>query len=123
MRSSDWSSDVCPSDLRRQHVVERILLPRHALDELAQQVAVHGTVLQALDDLLDAVLQELAQHVGGGLVGHGALVEGLHGQQAGGAQSGRPPGAAGAGLWCGNVTQSSWVPIRSEEHTSELQSL
>src|SRR3546814_18227540 len=85
MRISDWSSDVCSSDL-------------------AQQLAVDAAVLQALDLLVDPVLPELAHHLRGGLVGDRALVKRLPGQQAGRAEAGRPPRPAAAGLRVGLVT-------------------
>src|SRR3546814_3087839 len=46
MRISDWSSDVCSSDLIRDHVLDRLLLARLHLrdDEILQITDLHGVV-------------------------------------------------------------------------------
>src|SRR3546814_10484482 len=99
MRISDWSSDVCSSDLR-QHAV----LGRHPALALAAQEAGHA-VLDA-GRAQHAGVAEAHQHRAFGVAGEGALDAHLA-QLVGRA-------AAGAG---------NGIPGRSEEHTSELQSL
>src|SRR3546814_7560074 len=90
MRISDWSSDVCSSDLQRGH-------PHHA--GLYLPVRRHRGRHQVADPPRDRGRHHF-----------------LHGADAGGVRRGRldlrmgaPDAAAGA--------------LRSEEHTSELQSL
>src|SRR3546814_3936591 len=92
MRISDWSSDVCSSDLR------------------AGGVGQQGELL-----VVDAVRRHPVQHVAQWTQQHAALERGaIHGRAAAiGDFHGVPVfGAAGFGL-----------QLRSEEHTSELQSL
>src|SRR3546814_8869890 len=86
MRMSDWSSDVCSSDLAEHHVVAR-----H--QDLAERGAVGGHVHAVVGDHAEWLADD---------VGH-----------------------ALAGLELGLLVGGEPVPLglRSEEHTSELQSL
>src|SRR3546814_9347744 len=99
MRISDWSSDVCSSDLHRDFLFRhRRLLGAHAGDLLAGEVQLDG---------VDAVLDELA---------HGAadLLGSRHDE-------------AEVEAFVGDVRRCGVAEAadrgRSEEHTSELQSL
>src|SRR3546814_9540493 len=90
MRISDWSSDVCSSDLRVDHRQQR------------------GRQLHAVDAAHPARGGEAGQ------VADHAAAECVHASVAGGAECGqRADGVAEA---CEGL-------LRSEEHTSELQSL
>src|SRR3546814_6047596 len=97
MRISDWSSDVCSSDLFE--------LGLGAVD--AQGVGQVGAAIQVVDpdraDAVDAGLAEGFQRLLGDLVVGG-------GQQF-------------AGLGLDHVVRQDAADQRSEEHTSELQSL
>src|SRR3546814_1327732 len=107
MRISDWSSDVCSSDLGNQHAVEGLrfrlavalegagdpLLVRLGLDHLGLQVHRDALLFQPVGERLDQVL------VG---AGHELLHELDHRHLA---------------------AQRAVHRGRSEEHTSELQSL
>src|SRR3546814_10426227 len=99
MRISDWSSDVCSSDLIDQSELHRLAAAvRRAVDEIAHrrglQVARPGDRCGALrDGRVQIALQVLALRLGQRVLGeeaHRALV---------------------------------FLALRSEEHTSELQSL
>src|SRR3546814_5106822 len=101
MRISDWSSDVCSSDL---------LALRVAIDELVGMAArQHGEPHQFLGDIDDAVIIARGQHascvveLGIGLGDARLVGDGDH------------PHPAAEDAQC--------VDARSEEHTSELQSL
>src|SRR3546814_13577152 len=56
MRISDWSSDVCSSDLRRQHVEPLLLLA-----QLARVRMMHVEAIGAAVDLRRADLDQLEQ--------------------------------------------------------------
>src|SRR3546814_5302035 len=86
MRISDWSSDVCSSDLRK---------PGYRIS------------------LADARVQCLVRRIPGA----GSRTEG--GPAAGGAKACRPA----EGSFFRGAEESACHPGRSEEHTSELQSL
>src|SRR3546814_1441478 len=122
MRISDWSSDVCSSDLpslpaiaTSAHRRKRVLLHAPALKARAQARRHRA----ALDRIID---RRGARHVDRGadvadrpLAGDVADVEegvdALRDARAGGDAEQRVAGGAHP------------VPVRSEEHTSELQSL
>src|SRR3546814_9491202 len=97
MRISDWSSDVCSSDLRNFRDPFRRGKCRR------KRVCIGGV---GLDDLAQF------HHVGGGEEVHADEATGLfeHGRDGIHVQRGRVGGEDGVGT-------------RSEEHTSELQSL
>src|SRR3546814_10090880 len=83
MRISDWSSDVCSSDL----------------------IAILGRTSPAQARLLEGLI------TGVGFIGGGAILK--KGDKASGT-------ATAASLW---ATGALGAAVRSEEHTSELQSL
>src|SRR3546814_2768008 len=97
MRISDWSSDVCSSDLRLHRHAQRLL---HVLEERAE-----GGLQRRGRFGRDDAEVELLGHLGLG--------------------GGRPQGGGQreAGGGCGHGFQHLGLPYRSEEHTSELQSL
>src|SRR3546814_10819955 len=57
LRISDWSSDVCSSDLAGQHDVEK-----NQLRFLAQRQRDAGFAIERRNDLITALPQHLAQH-------------------------------------------------------------
>src|SRR3546814_3969926 len=101
MRISDWSSDVCSSDLRGHEVADR-----------AVAVAVADLVV----DALEAVQVEQCQRQRTAIVAD-RLEHPRHALQQPGAV-----GQAGEAVVAGHLHQPLH-PVRSEEHTSELQSL
>src|SRR3546814_10263677 len=105
MRISDWSSDVCSSDLRR---VEQRL--RHG--PATEAVALIGIVLGENGELLGRILEagELQARVEGSA--RSTVVA-----QGGGVGGGEVGTDAGAAVIAHDPHE------RSEEHTSELQSL
>src|SRR3546814_7768797 len=111
MRISDWSSDVCPSDLESHPdvtaVVARVLVVRvDDVGDLARQRQDARVARLVVAELREAgvALVEADGHA----VGHGEL-----------------GGVAGGRLVLGGqrLPQAVHQPFRSEEHTSELQSL
>src|SRR3546814_4633138 len=109
LRISDWSSDVCSSDLRR------------ALDHVHHQdvaLAAHGHVLeeaglvQRADRLPDVGLVDAVAALDRQVGEHGARADALQAVDADVAD-----GEAAVG------SDSRRERVRSEEHTSELQSL
>src|SRR3546814_8716058 len=109
MRISDWSSDVCSSDLRRTVEVrgEEDSRDHHRRDGDHRQA-------ERTADEVDLALEARALVAGGTeQPGHAAHLGG----HPGGGHDGptAPPGHGGAG--------EHPVHARSEEHTSELQSL
>src|SRR3546814_3602917 len=107
MRISDWSSDVCSSDLHARRRLDRVVEGAVVLDETVQdaigfqQRAVDHDARTEVDDVERGALQP------GRVVGvdhearHGIVI--------------------GARRFTG--TDEDIVLVRSEEHTSELQSL
>src|SRR3546814_7849556 len=104
MRISDWSSDVCSSDLHHEVVALQMLL-----DVGGQHRRGHQVVVRDVEEALDLVgMQVQRQHA----VGAG-------GSDQVGDQLGRDRRArAGLAVLAGIAEIG-----RSEEHTSELQSL
>src|SRR3546814_2952907 len=98
MRISDWSSDVCSSDLQ-PHRLHRSSVPHRRPERpVLQHVPARGVVEYAVAAaVLDVDLQRTAVDIDQHLQHHRALQAGAQG---------------GARVW-----------RRSEEHTSELQSL
>src|SRR3546814_4079235 len=91
MRSSDWSSDVCSSDLGVIVLLLTLVLPFTSL------VAVTSTITLLVFALVNAALWRLHR-------------------------TGRPePGVFRAPRWLPPIAAAA--SLRSEEHTSELQSL
>src|SRR3546814_1171273 len=114
MRISDWSSDVCSSDLRDEARVEldRDVARRRAREaELAAQRLHQLLQLAAVEEVGRAAAQVHLDHIA-------VAVEQL-GHQADLAVQPRQV-RAGAGLLAGDDAVAA---ARSEEHTSELQSL
>src|SRR3546814_5662020 len=92
MRISDWSSDVCSSDLHRSADRHEPLLARWLCDS--------GTGQSRLAHLASAT------------------------QKPGRCAGGRPPAAVRPHRPAATeVRRDVWIAVRSEEHTSELQSL
>src|SRR3546814_9976982 len=128
MRISDWSSDVCSSDLRRLVAMAGAEF-RHA----QRQVAVAGDALLEDLDVPGAVHRLHRQDAILGLGDEHVLVELLPvaGRLPEGAVNelwrlhlgvaGRLPAAAPVGL--DGAVERPALGMRSEEHTSELQSL
>src|SRR3546814_10131950 len=117
MRSSDWSSDVCSSDLFIDPAAARVAAVKDDLVVPALLLPAHCRKRDAVgkffeDDLLHAL--KLALLVGREMIKVGAHcfhpVIGCAGWQA--------PSGASMVTTAGNATT-----MRSEEHTSELQSL
>src|SRR3546814_3221852 len=116
MRISDWSSDVCSSDLADASRGERLRL---ALQELGPLFVKFGQVLSTRRDLLPpdiadalALLQD--------------RVAPFPGEQAEAeveAALGKPVAELFARFQRTPLASASIAQVRSEEHTSELQSL
>src|SRR3546814_1542735 len=106
MRISDWSSDVCSSDLKRlRHIVEKDVFPAHCpFDTVNGKAGRAGCfiteVLWGTDICLFAV-RVVGEERGGILVAIEVLQEGY--------------------AWADDLVGAG--DRRSEEHTSELQSL
>src|SRR3546814_8219888 len=101
MRISDWSSDVCSSDLEQIDLIDSAARAVMALDEPEEDnpaAARHRAETAAL--IAEGIPEKAAQ------------------RRAGSRVFGSKPGAYGAGLQA-MIDEK----IRSEEHTSELQSL
>src|SRR3546814_1804911 len=106
MRISDWSSDVCSSDLARR--ARELVEHRRAVDEVARRED-QRRVARPEEDAPAAILgppRGLAHRLA---MGGEPLADQRFGDR----------GGFGAGARGGKVAQ----PGRSEEHTSELQSL
>src|SRR3546814_6934497 len=104
MRISDWSSDVCSSDLH--HVAHAVLIlhvPAEALD-LRHRLVIDARIGKALDD--DLQLIDAEREVRGDRVR--VTIEARIGAQL--------------GHTFGGVADAHLVHLRSEEHTSELTS-
>src|SRR3546814_4891347 len=118
MRISDWSSDVCSSDL----ALLPIALAAIAIYPKARDVASDGVgIVGALVDVVD----ERREHAGPRLVGGKAVAVDIIGVDPGGnrrisAESDRMPVL---GTQTAVLRPPGAAAIRSEEHTSELQSL
>src|SRR3546814_944089 len=118
MRISDWSSDVCSSDLDAEHVpvlVERRTGVVETADVVAAQAGVHALAIPVhagnAAPLRQAVHLEIRDRR---RIGVTLLLEGVH------ARVGRleaEVAEARVGQLVGHAE------VRSEEHTSELQSL
>src|SRR3546814_9734629 len=114
MRISDWSSDVCSSDLLRREngVPARLARCRHGRQRAAMKTMVKR------NDLVGAVATHLApfaRQLDGAFVGFGTAIGKEDAIEA------RCTGQAFGQLHRGLVVKSR--RRRSEEHTSELQSL
>src|SRR3546814_9595883 len=118
MRISDWSSDVCSSDLFDRHVADQRLVDRvakaKAADRKLDHFAIHICTIAHRNELVStrphgsprfALLPPRTLASGLAALGRGAVVY--------------PP--------CGEAVGRGTAPVergeRSEEHTSELQSL
>src|SRR3546814_3597818 len=106
MRISDWSSDVCSSDLRLHHAIDKQSQPafsRHPPRRCMRR-GKQTQFLQVLHHIPDRCGRQIEA-----------------GQFADGARSDRNPGAKIA--LHDNTENIARAAVRSEEHTSELQSL
>src|SRR3546814_6053562 len=107
MRISDWSSDVCSSDLGADHDRHRAVAVLDPLDDLVERLVVHDLDVQGLD------VGVLGGSGGGPCHTEADDDDGGHGDDS---SADRRHGCS-----CTGATRS--VTRRSEEHTSELQSL
>src|SRR3546814_8086426 len=111
MRISDWSSDVCSSDLRAADVeLRRQLLLRQALA---------GGVFEQADAIPDRAVQPLVPLARRGRLRRGVAVP-RH-RPAGG--TAHPASSTACRNWRVRSLLGLLNSSRSEEHTSELQSL
>src|SRR3546814_3835976 len=101
MRISDWSSDVCSSDLRAKCVADRRVERRAALEQVER---LHPLAPVAVPDQRVETL-------------HAVRAAGIGSDLRRQAEEARGAGDALPGL------EMAMLAIRSEEHTSELQSL
>src|SRR3546814_6631821 len=115
MRISDWSSDVCSSDLRLepapQPTVQRVVVLR--LPVRAMRRAFEAPVVDHEAGVAPAAIAAAVEQV---LVGWQRVPAGLQGIEVGHRHAAQP----------GHRVRAEYgvaVPARSEEHTSELQSL
>src|SRR3546814_10253602 len=99
MRISDWSSDVCSSDLVEGQVPEDGEVFRSVVGAVAGGVLVEGHVEHPMEAVLD------------GPVGADGAGEAFRGE------------AGGGKIVAGGGATAVAHGLRSEEHTSELQSL
>src|SRR3546814_2468570 len=104
MRISDWSSDVCSSDLCEETLARHLALGVKGLDRngIERHRAVHGGAAVRLDDVQKLWPVHEVAHVGRQLAEVAQAVEDAHLRIAQDAEPAR---------------------LRPEEHTSELQSL
>src|SRR3546814_6357116 len=108
MRISDWSSDVCSSDLDFLEAFETLILKPRKLDYRMMFTGPTGT------NAVEAAIKLARKVTGRELVI--AFSNGFHGMTLGAlACTGNAAKRGGAGVPLNHV--------RSEEHTSELQSL
>src|SRR3546814_8131144 len=115
MRISDWSSDVCSSDLER---VER--RAGIAAEKAGEQPRLRAGVRVLIHE-------EDRPYFGGRIIATKGdpLPRDLEGEQGIASNVGRPMTLA---QWAQHITREAELPVRvvddrSEEHTSELQSL
>src|SRR3546814_1793073 len=110
MRISDWSSDVCSSDLETliSRLIDRPIRPLFP-DGFRNEVQIIATVMSMNPEVDGDVLA---------LIGASAALS------LSGAPFGGPIGAAKVGYKDGQyLLNPTKAELRSEEHTSELQSL
>src|SRR3546814_6147974 len=116
MRISDWSSDVCSSDLELFGVIARLRLGLGDYDDAATLLDRQTALLDALDNVPPSLRLESATDLGHTrrMLGHHAdCIAGMRTWQAvARREEHQTPGQA-----------SEFYSQRSEEHTSELQSL
>src|SRR3546814_9640474 len=115
MRISDWSSDVCSSDLFRAHFTDNRDVSDHGvLAEIAASVgldAARAAAILASDDYAEMVRTEEAYWAEQNITGVPAFI--LGGRML-------VPGAQDPEVFIRVIERKV---LRSEEHTSELQSL
>src|SRR3546814_8120781 len=103
MRISDWSSDVCSSDL---HEIFFVVPPDREVEKVAQRVDHrHADAVQPARDLISIVVARIVEFSAGVELGHDDL------------------GRRDAFFLVDSGRDAAAVILRSEEHTSELQSL
>src|SRR3546814_8746751 len=128
MRISDWSSDVCSSDLRHEDAAQHEVLDVDARLLAGRDVA-PGHVCGDLLGQLDALAIEHAERLGLASLPEGDLLDGVVHRGVGMiADHGLGDIAAALlrnvlELGAGGLLQADRDDLRSEEHTSELQSL
>src|SRR3546814_8991639 len=118
MRISDWSSDVCSSDLRSCHsrqIADPCRWPDRS-DFFAQFLGDRAAVIGCADN---ARTQKNQQFSASRAVAARSKQCAQHGNPA---QYGQAIAALAAAV-ANKAAQCDGLPIRSEEHTSELQSL
>src|SRR3546814_3074557 len=120
MRISDWSSDVCSSDLERRHLRAR----HRVVDGLCGAAGLHQVVAAQLGQVLgECRLAEADQatEFGDRMLAHGQVAE--HGKAALVAHRLQERARFAGGLEGRSIRHKNETCPRSEEHTSELQSL
>src|SRR3546814_9224047 len=112
MRISDWSSDVCSSDLRLFELTEAVGCKGRAVDQSDSRLAhVGGVVVRSRFLPFAAPHESQRKRQGEGVSMHISCTPVMRGGEGDGPNIGR----------AGGIRQ--YHCIRSEEHTSELQSL
>src|SRR3546814_4882377 len=120
MRISDWSSDVCSSDLLLQRGPFELHVLLAGLDQLRQFVmALLEQHVDIAPRLADGVLQIHQSVVDDDGVGQRSQ----HQCQPDECDQHVPPKEIPSGRGCANSGVRATIAVRSEEHTSELQSL
>src|SRR3546814_10708364 len=122
MRISDWSSDVCSSDLPRPpEIAAWDSLPAEKKRLYARMMEAYAAAIAYADDQIGRVLDEIerAGELDNTLV---LFVEGDNGSSAEGGANGLFNETAGLNE-AGEADYPVALANRSEEHTSELQSL
>src|SRR3546814_2845362 len=113
MRISDWSSDVCSSDLNATATIGRMNEPVHAAGD--------GPITDGL--ITGATLVTLDGDAGYGVVADGTLAWRDGVIRFAGPRAELPAELAGDAIDVGGDCITPGLVDRSEEHTSELQSL
>src|SRR3546814_9480489 len=107
MRISDWSSDVCSSDLAPVGDVAGL-----AFD------AMHATAIEDATEAVDVAAQlQPGRNFGAAGVGLAAVGEHVEVERI------AQPGTLDRVVGRADTGEHAWHVLRSEEHTSELQSL
>src|SRR3546814_4724984 len=119
MRISDWSSDVCSSDLWRWPTEGQLVGTYRAGDPTRQGIDIAGTGGQPVRAAAGGVVV----YSGSGLVGYGELVIVKHDDEWLSAYGHNRARLVNEGQVVKAGEQIAEMGRRSEEHTSELQSL
>src|SRR3546814_2850535 len=118
MRISDWSSDVCSSDLRNRCPASAIMLlcgfcSTGARERMMRKTRDYDAELRALSDKAKSIKAKKIQQLGELVTGTGADALDLD----------TLAGALLAAVESADAEEREAWRSRSEEHTSELQSL